>query len=583
MDLKTILAAIEPDDVRPDEVGPEISKRLHMLDIFNSIVLISRLHSSDSYDAYVNGEFNSKINTVYQAMIYHTNQWHGAPIEVALSLSDFDDTHPTRASVHVIVDGSSLPGQINKANLHAILRDFVHRYIQKQQIQIRRKFMQAKIGSGDLGTFCYRLSNEVGERWGHWSHISIFVLDKKSGDLRLRGQMPRRLERRHISDISVGPDSKSWVMRCYNEKKAITEYSETGTLPLGRTYSNPGGAAYSRIYWPIQIQFRTIDDTYRRIQDPAIGVIRITNPAHDRHKDHRHFNCFDAFCIEFISENLYSVIGSYVDKDVEGFDRDLAFHAAKSPATGCLRNIRLAARMLFSSDEVAFLDERPGAITRQFAIKEIGVFEKRELIRAFNNAYAFALDISSQVERANITEELQPQINSRVDRLFSDVIQKAINLAPYFEVSHSTSHHWDGPPRVHMNRLFDLELPPPVVGDAGSLTSVFKNIIENSIKYKRRDESAKIEFALQDDDDFICISIRDYGIGVPPEDIDRIFIRGVRSERAKHHSVKGHGLGLSYCRQVISACGGTIKAKSHEDGLEVQIRLRKIARKESKI
>ena len=211
------------------------------------------------------------------------------------------------------------------------------------------------------------------------------------------------------------------------------------------------------------------------------------------------------------------------------------------------------------------------------SVTKTGIFEHDELIRAFSNAYTFALDISAQVERASITEELHSSTTGRVERLFSEVIQKAINLAPYIEVSHSSGRHWSGKPRVVINELFDLDLPPAVVGDPGILTSIFKDLLENSIKYSKRDEGTVIYISWKEDSASVYVSVRDHGIGILPEDAERIFTRGVRSERAKRHSVRGNGLGLAYCSRVVRSFGGSIHAVPLEDGLEIVVHLRKAA------
>jgi hypothetical protein len=575
MNATDFLALLDTKGIDYRNISRELGRRCHSLGLIDCAIAFSCLHNEGDYVLY---DADQSIEIIQQSEDrwdhYFGPREHCSWKSIIIDLSYLNEGKNVLSKVYVAGRHNAGAPHASIDEICAILTDFCIRAVQRHRAMIRRMFIEAKIGSDDLGTFCYRLLDEAFSSIMAVGATSIFILDKTNGELRLRGQVPKRDDRRHLTDVSINPQNSSWIARCFKTGIPCSEYNIEG-LKRGKTIENHAIKYVSRIYWPIQLQFKTRAELQRREKDPVIGVVRISNPTDMNGQKPRPFHCFDGFSIDFLSECLHMLVSSFVDRDVEGFDRDLAFHAAKTPATGCLRNIRLAAQFLFEPDEVNFLDARPGAVPPQFTLKESGVFKRIELIRAINNAYGFALDLASQVERANITEEFHPDLGRRVDRLFSDVIQRAVNLAPYFEISHSGSHHFSGTPRLSTNRIFDLELPPPVVGDEGALTSVFKNIIENSIKYSRRDEGAKLEISWRDENHHICIVLRDFGIGIPKEDTERIFTRGVRSERAKAHSVRGNGLGLAYCSRIVRSFGGSIKAKALDDGLEIQVRLKK--------
>lgn len=188
-----------------------------------------------------------------------------------------------------------------------------------------------------------------------------------------------------------------------------------------------------------------------------------------------------------------------------------------------------------------------------------------------DNAFAFALDIASQIERANIT--FHPSSPSarvgRTEKLLSDVLIVAVRMIPHFVASYSVREP------VEVNRVFDQPRPPPVLGDPGDLLSVFKNILENSVKYKNFNAPLKLRISITEEAEYVRVDIVDNGIGIDPGDEDRIFTRGYRTPRARRHQVRGGGLGLAYCREVLKRMGGTISATGRKDGLTITVKLRK--------
>lgn len=110
--------------------------------------------------------------------------------------------------------------------------------------------------------------------------------------------------------------------------------------------------------------------------------------------------------------------------------------------------------------------------------------------------------------------------------------------------------------------------------DVDRFERVIKNIISNSIKYKRKDVKGKVTLSAESYQKSIIISIADNGIGLDPKDFPKIFDTFYRADKARSNVSNGSGIGLSVCRRIIEMHGGRIWATGSENnGLTILISL----------
>ncbi len=110
---------------------------------------------------------------------------------------------------------------------------------------------------------------------------------------------------------------------------------------------------------------------------------------------------------------------------------------------------------------------------------------------------------------------------------------------------------------------FDLKLPSDRVTaliDSGAIKQVLFNLISNAVKYS--DEVKKVEISLEIVDDQANIKIRDFGVGISPEDQQEIFKPFRRSGKSTVQGVGGTGLGLAIASEIIKGHGGKITVES---------------------
>ena len=95
-----------------------------------------------------------------------------------------------------------------------------------------------------------------------------------------------------------------------------------------------------------------------------------------------------------------------------------------------------------------------------------------------------------------------------------------------------------------------------IKADQGQLERVFLNLLSNAIKFTP--EKGKITIHIKDEDGFIEFGLEDSGIGIPKQDLQKVFEEFFRSDNAQDQKIKGSGLGLSLVKKIIEAHKGKI-------------------------
>ncbi|MBQ9459217.1 MAG: HAMP domain-containing protein [Oscillospiraceae bacterium] len=172
----------------------------------------------------------------------------------------------------------------------------------------------------------------------------------------------------------------------------------------------------------------------------------------------------------------------------------------------------------------------------------------------------FVGDIEQESERlTRITEDLL-----RLTKLDSGAVEPAqpVALAPITERA------------VHMLRMVaeergvelscKIERDGVVLAGEDDLHQVVYNLTENGIKYNRA--GGFVHVRLFGDDASVVLTVEDNGIGIPPEDLPRIFDRFYRVDKMRSRAYGGTGLGLAIVSDTVRRRGGTIEASARQGG-----------------
>ena len=151
---------------------------------------------------------------------------------------------------------------------------------------------------------------------------------------------------------------------------------------------------------------------------------------------------------------------------------------------------------------------------------------------------------------------------SRIDNATSHLDVELINFTAFITFILNRFDKMRGPDE---EKKYDLVRDYPITSvwieiDTDKMTQVIDNILNNAIKYSP--DGGKITVTMKTTDDQMILSISDQGLGIPKQDLPRIFDRFYRVDRARSRAQGGTGLGLSIAKEIIKQHKGFIWAKS---------------------
>lgn len=169
------------------------------------------------------------------------------------------------------------------------------------------------------------------------------------------------------------------------------------------------------------------------------------------------------------------------------------------------------------------------------------------------------------------SEELQLLVNNVLDtiQIGNEKEHLYVEELPVADVVYEVIEHFD--PRRKQEYAIQMDIPAHLVvrANAQYFRQVLRNLLSNATKYAAHDTPIIVSAALygtlvQRDHPSpeICISVKDFGPGIPPDNISSLFGQFVRLQRDISGKVRGTGLGLYVSKQLVEAMGGKIWVES---------------------
>ncbi len=175
-------------------------------------------------------------------------------------------------------------------------------------------------------------------------------------------------------------------------------------------------------------------------------------------------------------------------------------------------------------------------------------------------AREFVSDIGREAERlSRITEDLL-----RLTRLDSDVLEppEVVDVLPILQQVMRMMELVAEERGISIT--YQAEEGCRVLSARDEIHQVIYNLTDNAVKYDR--DGGRVEVRLRRERDQVVLSVADDGIGIPEEDIPRIFERFYRVDKARSRAAGGTGLGLSIVSDTVCKRGGVIQAANRPAG-----------------
>lgn len=182
--------------------------------------------------------------------------------------------------------------------------------------------------------------------------------------------------------------------------------------------------------------------------------------------------------------------------------------------------------------------------------KPRGTAEYEELLFQINDECRHLTHVVNQLLQLTQSEALAAETRQEQVHL-DEMITKSVEMfEPVAEERQVTLHA----------SVTDLQ----VSGNQREIRQLLTNLIDNAIKFTPAGGSVSVSLTQAEDHRFACLKVRDTGIGIPPDALDRVFDRFYQVDKSRHRGVetRGNGLGLSICQAIVHAHHGTIKVDS---------------------
>jgi len=188
--------------------------------------------------------------------------------------------------------------------------------------------------------------------------------------------------------------------------------------------------------------------------------------------------------------------------------------------------------------------------------------EYEEVLYQINDECRHLAQVVNQLLQLTQSEDLSTESRKETVNL-KDLVQKAVEMFEPVAEERAVKL---------VTHLRDLQ----VVGSLREIRQLLTNLIDNAIKFTLAGGEVHISLSRSDDYRMACLSVRDTGIGIPPESLDRVFDRFYQVDKSRQRGVetRGNGLGLSICQAIVHAHQGTITVDSAvNEGTTFTVRL----------
>ncbi|MDR1582403.1 MAG: GAF domain-containing sensor histidine kinase [Prevotellaceae bacterium] len=284
--------------------------------------------------------------------------------------------------------------------------------------------------------------------------------------------------------------------------------------------------------------------------DEVIGILRFVNKTNQKNsKVVDYFNAADKEIIEYASKYLALIIDYFLGEEERNDFISKLSHEFRTPAL--LINL--------SADRLIKNNKRSSFLLRYLPpyLENIRDFSKLQLQQAESNLHISKIRVSTPRSQKYITEE----------HLLKDVICQGKTTVIAFA-------------RVEGVRFDDIGIDVNFPAwklyiDEVGFTTVFYNLLTNAIKYRNPNIGFSVTITGEEINNWLIVNVSDYGLGIEPEDKDKIFLMGFRGDNVTKHNKDGFGIGLPVVKRIIEDFDGEIRVSNFFNPTTFEIKLPK--------
>ncbi len=400
------------------------------------------------------------------------------------------------------------------------------------QAMIRRKITEEAFSSGDTNSFMHKSLQVLKDNWKIEAG-SIFLQDDRNKYLYMRATtgldydcsrgLRGDLKTKRKDDIYYRLDETSnSTVKCFLQREPIV-FVDNPDRAEGKYVEKVAGQRRATVFVPI---FEP-PSRNQAAADP-IGILRVTNRmiVHDGKHEVGSFAWEDMASINSWA-SLIGVVGRIMERsDRWRNDFQRTVHGAKGTIASVMAHL--------------------------YTLHDRGPDMPEKLSFVVPDSISHLENLQFQIDRIESRDLEGSDLKIEPVLVYADVIVQARDLAEKLKNSMGIRH-------VEFTGLhIEPRTVPTVMASRDGLLVVFRNLIENSMKYCGASRICRISVGFTVRGDYLDVSITDTGIGIREADKPNIFDEGFRGDAAFAHDIRGTGYGLSQSRQLMNRMGGAL-------------------------
>jgi hypothetical protein len=411
-------------------------------------------------------------------------------------------------------------------------------------MHLRSRIVRESAFKHDIGSLV-RKSLEVFKEELGFEAGSAWILDPRRNRLYLRGSTGLASGRR-LADYSVASRGANLIASVFHEVDAAWHTSTEQTFDKAKVIERLDGPLRNGAAIPIEVPEPVRLGGEMR---SAVGVMVLLNHYTDL-GGVRHITDFsweDEAVARFGSEMIAVLIYQLLRTRDHESDYERQMHGARTNLQCAKSNLQFLQTRLNIEDQLPLRYQHYVA-----------------------NCIDWIEDLQQQINR----DEFVMRDDLSVDRigLYGSVLKPVQELAKRRAESERVILEFTGVDLLASR----IEMIPFVRGNAAALQSVFRNLVDNSIKY--RDPSSptvRLDIRLRLGDQDLTVLFSDNGLGIGDHELDQVFELGYRGEVARRINIQGTGVGLHECRFLLKKMGGAIALDESLTGSRFSITLKR--------